>query len=987
MASELSALLPDVKSYVTVDPIGGPIRITDPTQCANATFVGRVYSLGLNLGVISALYFELNEALSTKGKPVNHRQLANRQGIPYCDVPVWLDVITNVMGDAGRRGGLLVISIVALTLGLLMPSANAQTVINYPSGFASSSGQIWLENYAALSGAEIHLVPSVVHNGSNAWFETPENIQAFTTTFTFHVDCSAQPSNCGDGLGFMIICACTSGNPTYNPSAGHPGYTYSGFSGGQFSWSQCEIPLAPASSYCFNNGTNGDTGSDLTQLPDNVLVKFDTYNNVTGLPGGNFTGYYTDGEYPQAPQNSQYDMSGSGINMQSGDLFSATLTYDGATLTETVTDTVTNATYRQSYTVNIPAAITANTGFIGFGGGTGAATDDVYLDSWTYAVETPGHAAVTSAPTFSPGTGTYSGSQSVTLATGTSGAIICYTTSGSPATNGSNSCASGTLYSAPVTVTSSETIYAVAGGLGSQDSSVTSASYVIESSVATPAFSPAAGTYTSAQLVSMSDTTSNATIYYTVNGTAPTTSSTRYTGAITVSSTETVEAIAVAPGATNSAVASVVYNINEPVVSTPVFQPAAGTYASAQSVTISEATPGVTVYYTTNGTMPTTTSTVYAGPIAVSSTETLEAMAVASGDTNSAVASAAYTISTAPPVAATPVFSPAPGGYTSAQTVTLSDATAGATIYYTTNGTTPTASSNRYSGPVMVSSTETLEAIAGASGDTNSAVASAAYTISASQPSVAAPTFSPAAGTYASAQTVVISDTISGATIYYTTDGTTPTTSSTRYTGAFLVSSTETLQAIAASAGDSAVVSAVYTITGQPNFTLGASPGTLTVNSGGQGTIMLTVTPENGFDSPVSFACSGLPAGTTCSFAQATVTPSGGAITNQLTISAIPQSSSVHKGPRPFLPFTAFALTVCLFGWGKRSGRHHWLLLAVAYAGLGLLFGCGSSSGSSPTSPSPAPTSTTSAPTASTVTIMSTAGNLQEVAAITLTVN
>ena len=138
--------------------------------------------------------------------------------------------------------------------------------------------------------------------------------------------------------------------------------------------------------------------------------------------------------------------------------------------------------------------------------------------------------------------------------------------------------------------------------------------------------------------MSISDATSGATIYYTTNGTTPTTSSTRYTGPITVSSTETLEAIAAATG-DPSAVASATYTIT-PTVSTPAFSPAAGTYTSAQSVTISDATSGATIYYTTNGTTPTTSSTKYTGPITVSSTETLEAIAVATGDTNSAVASA-----------------------------------------------------------------------------------------------------------------------------------------------------------------------------------------------------------------------------------------------------------------------------------------------------------------------------------------------------------
>ena len=78
---------------------------------------------------------------------------------------------------------------------------------------------------------------------------------------------------------------------------------------------------------------------------------------------------------------------------------------------------------------------------------------------------------------------------------------------------------------------------------------------------------------------------------------------------------------------------------------------------------------------------------------------------------------------------ATPVFSLAAGTYTGAQTVTITDSTSGSKIYYTTNGTTPTTSSTLYSGAITVSSSETLKAIATATGDTPSAPATAAYTI------------------------------------------------------------------------------------------------------------------------------------------------------------------------------------------------------------------------------------------------------------------
>jgi len=80
-------------------------------------------------------------------------------------------------------------------------------------------------------------------------------------------------------------------------------------------------------------------------------------------------------------------------------------------------------------------------------------------------------------------------------------------------------------------------------------------------------------------------------------------------------------------------------------------------------------------------------------------------------------------------VAATPAFSLPAGTYSAAQTVTISDTTRVAVIYYTTNGATPTTASTRYAAPIRISATETIRAIAVASGYQNSAVASATYTI------------------------------------------------------------------------------------------------------------------------------------------------------------------------------------------------------------------------------------------------------------------
>ena len=259
------------------------------------------------------------------------------------------------------------------------------------------------------------------------------------------------------------------------------------------------------------------------------------------------------------------------------------------------------------------------------------------------------------------------------------------------------------------------TIKAIAAATGFLNSAVASGTYTIETAAATPTFSPAPGTYASAQQVTLSDTTSGATIYYTTDGSTPTTSSTKYTAAIAVSATTTIKAIAALTGFLNSAVASGTYTI-ETAAATPTFSPAPGSYASAQQVTLSDTTSGASIYYTTDGSTPTTSSTKFASAITVNATTTIKAIAALTGFLNSGVASGTYTIETA---AATPTFSPAPGTYATAQQVTLSDTTTGTSIYYTTNGSTPTTSSTKYSAAITMSATTTIKAIAAATGFVN----------------------------------------------------------------------------------------------------------------------------------------------------------------------------------------------------------------------------------------------------------------------------
>jgi Chitobiase/beta-hexosaminidase C-terminal domain/Abnormal spindle-like microcephaly-assoc'd, ASPM-SPD-2-Hydin len=86
----------------------------------------------------------------------------------------------------------------------------------------------------------------------------------------------------------------------------------------------------------------------------------------------------------------------------------------------------------------------------------------------------------------------------------------------------------------------------------------------------------------------------------------------------------------------------------EPVLSAPSIQPGAGIYTSAQSVSIADSTSGATIYYTTDGSAPTSASQVYSGPFSLNSPTTIQAMATATGYSNSAVTTAAFKFRTPP---------------------------------------------------------------------------------------------------------------------------------------------------------------------------------------------------------------------------------------------------------------------------------------------------------------------------------------------------
>ncbi len=436
-----------------------------------------------------------------------------------------------------------------------------------------------------------------------------------------------------------------------------------------------------------------------------------------------------------------------------------------------------------------------------------------------------------------------------------------------------------------------------------------------------------------------------------------------------------------------------------PSAATPIFSLKPGVYATGGPLILSNGMENARIYYTTDGSVPTASSNLYGGPIMVTSAVSIKAIAMAPGYRNSSVVSATYYVPYVP-VPATPSFSPPSGSFTSAQQVIISEATSSATVFYSTNGTTPTLDSPVYVGPITVSPPQTIMALAavGVSGNAIfdgidmvngggavvSPIAKATYAVSLTQ--AQAPTFSVLSGVYTTTQTITISDATPGAAIYYTTDGTTPTANSTPYTSAIPVASSETLKAIAVADGyaSSSVSSAAYSISQPSPFTFATSTPSLAIHSGGQGSVALTVMPQSGFNTPISFSCSsGLPAGVTCSFSPATITPSGTAATTTLTITSSAQTAALRRGSGFFLPATTFAAVFCLFGWRRRRRLQIALLLAVSVIGLGLVSGCGGSgSGGASGGGSSATT-----PVISTVTITATAGSLQQTAVLSLTVD
>ena len=240
------------------------------------------------------------------------------------DIPTTVGGTTAYVGFTGGTGALT--STQNITSWTYFPSLSTA---NYPAGFDGAGLAL---NGATYAGTSLQLTTGGLNQAATAFYATPLSIQSFTTDFTFHLG-DAQ----ADGFTFVIQNA---------------GPTALGADGG---------------------------GLGFLGIPHSVAVKFDLHNNAGEGPDS--TGLFTDGAAPTVPD---INLTGTPINLHSGDPIAAHITYDGTDLTLTLTDSSTLGTWSYSWPINIPSTVGGNTAYVGFTAGTGSETAIQSITSWKY---------------------------------------------------------------------------------------------------------------------------------------------------------------------------------------------------------------------------------------------------------------------------------------------------------------------------------------------------------------------------------------------------------------------------------------------------------------------------------------------------------------------------------------------------------------------------------------------------------------------------
>ena len=379
-----------------------------------------------------------------------------------------------------------------------------------------------------------------------------------------------------------------------------------------------------------------------------------------------------------------------------------------------------------------------------------------------------------------------------------------------------------------------------------------------QQTVSAPTFSPAAGTYYEAQNVTISTTTAGATIYYTLDGNNPTTSSAVYSSPIAISETTTVKAMAAKAGMNNSNVATATYTIQEaPSVITIAEARALElneyalvqgivTFIDARNVYVQDETAGIDLYLNANAPASLALGdkvqaygkkAVYKGLIELSGINGNDASQFSVISSGNALPLAEKTIAEINADAA---------GTNALQSTRVKIVNAIIGAINTSNNTPLTqdeSTLNIYKVPALdnIEEGDAVDVIGviGCYNDPQLRVALASDVTIHETPvqTVATPTFSPVAGTYNEAQNVTIACATEGATIYYTLDGTDPidvtgAPQGSVYSTPIAISETTTVKAAARKQGmnDSNIATAVYTIEAGPTLVTIADARALNLN-------------------------------------------------------------------------------------------------------------------------------------------------------------
>jgi len=215
--------------------------------------------------------------------------------------------------------------------------------LDFQNGFGKIAGQLALNSSTTSPSGQLILTDGGYYESASAFSTSVLGVAQFATNFSFQIKPGTDPT--ADGFTFTIQGV---------------GPTALGYSGGGL-------------------GYGSDSPQGALGIGKSVAIKFDLYNNQG--EGDDSTGLYTDGASPTFPA---LDLSSSGIDLHSTDIFDVSLNYDGATLTETITDTHTGATFSHPYTVNIPAIVGGPYAYVGFTAGTGGLTAVQAIDTWTF---------------------------------------------------------------------------------------------------------------------------------------------------------------------------------------------------------------------------------------------------------------------------------------------------------------------------------------------------------------------------------------------------------------------------------------------------------------------------------------------------------------------------------------------------------------------------------------------------------------------------